>query len=158
MKNKNMIGLDNALSADLAEKLNNLLANFQLFYQNLRGVHWNIRGTHFFTLHPKFEELYTDAQLKIDEVAERILTLGQTPLHTFTDYLAQGSIKEGKHVVKADEAVQLVIDGLKALLVIEREAFALASDLGDEGTTDMLSTFISGQEKNVWMLTAWLGK
>ncbi|MBL7723999.1 MAG: DNA starvation/stationary phase protection protein [Chitinophagaceae bacterium] len=84
---RNSIGLDAGKTRELAEKLNLLLANFQLFYINSRGFHWNIKGDKFFELHAKFEELYTDTQLKIDEVAERILTLGHVPSHSYTDYL-----------------------------------------------------------------------
>src|SRR5690348_14275173 len=98
MKNKNQIGLDAAGAEKLAKKLNELLANYQLFYINTRGFHWNITGQKFFELHVKFEEMYTDALLKIDEIAERIVTLGHTPMHTYTDYLKTTSIKEQKNV------------------------------------------------------------
>ena len=79
MKNLNKIGLDTKKSKMNAEKLNELLANYSIFYQNTRGFHWNIKGDKFFELHVKFEELYNDLKVKIDEVAERILTLGYTP-------------------------------------------------------------------------------
>ena len=75
MENLNSIGLDVKKSAELAAKLNTLLANYSIFYQNTRGYHWNIKGEKFFELHLKFEELYNDLFIKIDEVAERILTL-----------------------------------------------------------------------------------
>ena len=88
MKNINAIGLDSSKARLLAEKLNELLANYSIFYQNTRGYHWNIKGEKFFELHLKFEELYNDLFLKIDEVAERILTLGYTPMHNFSDYLS----------------------------------------------------------------------
>jgi len=81
MKNVNAIGIDSGKAKQLAEKLNVLLANYSIFYQNTRGYHWNIKGEKFFELHVKFEELYNDLFLKIDEVAERILTLGHTPAH-----------------------------------------------------------------------------
>lgn len=85
MVNHNQIGLDTENSKKLTDSLNILLANYQLFYINARGFHWNITGDKFFELHAKFEELYNDLLLKVDEVAERILTLGNTPLHTFSD-------------------------------------------------------------------------
>jgi starvation-inducible DNA-binding protein len=75
--NTNRIGLNTELSNSLVTELNTLLANYQLYYQNLRGFHWNIKGDAFFTLHLKFEELYGDAVLKIDEIAERCLRLGE---------------------------------------------------------------------------------
>jgi starvation-inducible DNA-binding protein len=83
----NSLGLEFKKAEVLAAELNILLANFQVYYQNLRGLHWNIRGKRFFDLHVKFEELYNDSQLKIDLIAERVLTLGSTPLHTFEDYM-----------------------------------------------------------------------
>jgi starvation-inducible DNA-binding protein len=153
---KNKIGLDETKSKKLATKLNALLANFQLFYINSRGFHWNIKGEKFFELHAKFEELYTDSQLKIDEIAERILTLGETPSHSFTEYLAQSSIKEQRNVTGGTEAVQSVIDSFGVLLKIERELLDLSADAGDEGTNALMSDYIRQQEKLVWMYSAYL--
>lgn len=150
------IGLDSQQSEALAQELNALLANFQLYYQNLRGLHWNIKGKHFFELHVKFEELYNDAQLKIDLVAERILTLGFTPLHTFSDYLSKGKIRVGKNISAAQTAVELVVDSLQTILLLERNILPLADKLKDEGTITMLTDFITQQEKEVWMYSSWL--
>lgn len=154
----NSIGLDALKSTSLSNSLNTLLANFQLHYQNLRGFHWNIKGSNFFELHVKFEEYYTDAAVKIDEVAERILTLGDTPLHSFSDYLANSDIQEKKGIVGDEEAVTFVVNSVKRLLEIEREILEKAGDAGDEGTVDLLTGFISQQEKESWMLRAWLNK
>ena len=90
----NSLGLPVKESEELVIELNGLLSNFQMYYQNLRGLHWNIRGKRFFDLHLKFEELYNDLLLKIDEVAERILTLGHTPKHNYADYRTTSKIKE----------------------------------------------------------------
>ncbi len=155
---KNIIGLDAAKAKSLAEKLNLLLANFQLFYINTRGFHWNIKGDKFFELHLKFEELYTDTQLKIDEIAERILTLGHTPSHSFTDYLKLSKIKEKRNVTAGKEAVAAVIDSFAALLLIERELLSLSADAGDEGTNALMSDYIRQQEKLVWMYSAYQNK
>lgn len=84
---KIQIGLEPKETKTLAEKLNNLLANYQVFYRNARGFHWNITGEKFFELHAKFEELYNNLLVKVGEVAERILALGQAPLHTFSEYI-----------------------------------------------------------------------
>ena len=85
--NKNLIGLELNHSAAIAEQLNRLLASYQVLYMNSRGYHWNIRGGSFFQLHQKFEEIYTDLQNKVDELAERVVTLGHTPEHCFSGYL-----------------------------------------------------------------------
>lgn len=154
----NSIGLDTLKTQQLAKDLNKLLANFQLYYQNLRGIHWNIKGKAFFDLHAKFEELYTDANLKVDEVAERILTLGATPLHTFDDYIKAAKVPVGKNVSKDEDAVKLIIDSLTELLKIERQILDSSDDANDEGTNSMMSDFITEQEKTVWMMKAWLGE
>ena len=150
------IGLDSSQSEDLAAELNKLLANFQLYYQNARGLHWNIKGKHFFELHVKFEEIYNDAQLKIDLVAERILTLGFTPLHTFTDYLKNSSIKEGTNISDAKTAVELIVSNLQTIIILERAILKTAEKLDDEGTNTMLTDFITQQEKEIWMYSSWL--
>jgi len=154
----NSIGLDTKKTKGLADDLNQLLANFQLYYQNLRGIHWNIKGRAFFDLHVKFEELYTDANLKVDEIAERILTLGATPLHTFEDYTKAAKVPVGQNISKDEIAVQLIVDSLTGLLKIERSILETSDDANDEGTNSMMSGFITEQEKTVWMMKAWLGE
>jgi len=131
------------------------LSNFQIYYQNLRGLHWNIRGKRFFDLHLKFEELYNDSQLKIDLIAERVLTLGGTPLHTFEDYVKNKQIKVGKDISNDEVAIQLIIASLTELLKIERVILKQAAEIDDEGTNAMMSDFIKEQEKTLWMLKAW---
>ncbi len=156
MSKKNQIGLDQKAAKELASKLNALLANFQVYYMNARGFHWNITGEKFFELHLKFEEIYNDAQLKIDEIAERVLTLGYTPMHSYTEYIANSSIKEATNVTKGKEALERVLEGISVLLGLERELLLLSSDAGDEGTNSLMSDYIKLQEKSVWMFNAFL--
>lgn len=152
------IGLQESGSNELGAKLNELLANFQIHYQNLRGVHWNVRGRDFFQLHVKFEEYYTEAQTSIDEIAERILTLESVPMHTFQDYIDNSSIPVSKGLFNGEECVEMVVRGFQTLIKLEREIIELAGEAGDEGTNDLLSPYIAIQEKHIWMLNAWLGK
>lgn len=152
----NILGLPVKETEEIANDLNVLLSSFQVYYQNLRGIHWNIRGKRFFDLHVKFEELYNDAQLKIDLIAERILTIGGKPLHTFQDYVDNNKIKVGKNISVDEEAVQLVVTSISELLPLERELLTKSGDINDEGTNSMMSDFIQEQEKTVWMMKAWL--
>ncbi len=153
----NILGLPEKETRENIELLNVLLANFQVYYQNLRGLHWNIRGKRFFELHVKFEELYNQSQLRIDEIAERVLTLGGTPLHTFEDYIGKNKLQIGKNITQDDSAVELIIKSLTALLTIEREILEKSSEINDEGTNSMMSDLITEQEKDIWMMRAFLG-
>lgn len=153
----NAIGLNNAQSADLATKLNTLLSAYQVFYMNARGFHWNIKGEKFFELHLKFEELYNNIQLKVDEVAERILTLGAQPLHTYSDYLSVSPIAPVSQVADGRKAVAHILESLKTTLLLQRELLGLSADANDEGTNALMSDYVREQEKLVWMYSAFLG-
>lgn len=153
----NILGLPKKETKENIELLNTLLSNFQVYYQNLRGLHWNIRGKRFFDLHIKFEELYNQAQLRIDEIAERVLTLGGTPLHTFEDYLKNNKLAVAKNVTTDEDAVNVIIKSLADLLVIEREILEKSDKINDEGTNSMMSDLITEQEKDIWMMQAFLG-
>lgn len=154
----NRIGLDAAKAKVLGDKLNKLLSNLQLLYINTRGFHWNIKGDNFFELHLKFEEVYTDLQLKIDEVAERILTLGHVPDHSYTAYLKNARIDEVKNLSNGKEALKSVMDGLGILIELEREILQLSAEANDEGTNALMSDYIRQQEKLVWMYCSYLSK
>lgn len=158
MTQLNQIGLSSKKAKVLAKKLNELLANYQIFYLNTRGFHWNIKGKEFFELHAKFEELYNDSVLKIDEIAERILTLGHTPLHTYSDYLKLSTVKEAKNVSNGAIAVKEILNAYAVLLPLERELLNLAGDSNDEGTNSLMSDYIREQEKLIWMYSAYLEK
>jgi starvation-inducible DNA-binding protein len=158
MTKLNAIGIDTKKAAHLADKLNNLLANYSIFYQNTRGYHWNIKGEKFFELHIKFEELYNDLVLKIDEVAERILTLGYTPQHNYSEYKKAAKITESKQVSDGKKAVEDILASFSTIIILQRELLNLSADAGDEGTNALMSDYIRAQEKLVWMYSAFLNK
>ncbi len=153
---KNTIGIDKEKALKLSLRLNELLADYQLFYQNLRGLHWNIKGREFFELHLKFEEYYDNAVIKVDEIAERILTLEGEPLHTFTDYLKISEIKEEKGITNGIEGVNIIINNFSVLILKEREIISLAAEADDEGTVSLMSDYISETEKTLWMLNSYI--
>jgi starvation-inducible DNA-binding protein len=130
----NDIGLEIKESKPLVKMLNELLANYQIYYQNLRNFHWNVTGPNFFELHAKFEELYTAANTGVDEVAERILTLGARPYSSYGEYIEHSGIKEAKDVADAKKMVEIIRDNLNELLVLERKTLEAANESGDEGT------------------------
>ena len=158
MKTKNLIGLDSENAQQVVNLLNELLANYQIYYQNLRGFHWNVRGNRFFVLHAKFEELYNDAIEKVDEIAERILTLGGVPLHSYAAYTKVATLKAKENVIDGDACLRAVVEDVQVLLKQEREILSVAAEIGDDGTQDVFSSYVSSQEKLLWMLDAYLNQ
>ena len=153
----NRIGLGQEKAYQTAEKLNKLLADYQIFYMNVRGLHWNIRGPEFFMLHEKFEELYKDVSEKIDAIAERILMLGFTPRHSFSSYAEITDLREVENVTDGQKAIQSILHGLRALLIQQRDILNFTDETDDEGTNTLMSDYISEQEGLVWMYSAALG-
>jgi starvation-inducible DNA-binding protein len=154
----NAIGLDAAKSEELAGLLNDLLANYSIFYQNVRGYHWNIKGEKFFELHLKFQELYNDLLIKIDDIAERILTLGHTPRHKYTDYVEISEVPESAEVADGLKAVENILRAFQVLLTKQRALLELSGEIGDEGTNALMSDYVREQEKSVWMYSAFLNR
>lgn len=153
----NQIGLEKKDMSAVIEQLNNLLSSYHIFYINVRGYHWNVKGPHFFSLHEKFEELYTDLQVQIDEIAERVLTLGGTPLHAYSDFAQHSGIKEHKGVHEGNACVEGVVAGLQELIEEQRKVSAVAEEAEDQGTADLVDDYVQEQEKLIWMYNAFLG-
>jgi starvation-inducible DNA-binding protein len=156
MTNTNSIGLDINKSESLVTALNTLLSSYQIHYMNTRGFHWNIKGANFFELHLKFEEIYNDLLLKVDEIAERILTIEGSPLHAYSDYSANSQISEAKNISDGTAALENLLAGFKTLIATQRSLLSQAADAEDEGTAALMSDYIKEQEKLVWMLKAYL--
>lgn len=158
MKTLNYIKLNEKEVSSVVASLQQLLADFQVYYTNLRGFHWNIKGHGFFVLHSKFEELYNDAAEKVDELAERVLMLGGTPANKFSEYLKVAKIKEVDGVSNADEALNNILETYSYLIAEERKLLSLASEVNDEVTVALMSDYLKEQEKMVWMLVAYNSK
>jgi starvation-inducible DNA-binding protein len=157
--NAKEISLEEKEVRPIVDQLNDLLANYHIHYQKLRGCHWNIKGPHFFTLHIKFEELYTNAQTTIDELAERILTLGKSPYSTFSDYIKVSKIQEANTIgMKDTDMVLAILDDFSNLIELEREIMTTTAEAGDDGTNDLINKFMQFKEKNTWMLRSFAGK
>ncbi|MCG2431305.1 Dps family protein [Aequorivita xiaoshiensis] len=152
------LNLDKKKTATIAKELNVLLADYHLYYQKLRNFHWNIVGSNFFELHVKFEEMYDDAKLKVDEIAERILTLRYQPTSNLSDYIKMSNLEESSENTKDVEMIKILLDDHGKLLKQMRKVVDKASSADDEGTIDMVGGFIGHIEKISWMLDAWLMK
>lgn len=140
----------------VVSELSQLLADFQVYYTNIRGFHWNIKGKDFYVMHAQFENIYNNVAEKIDEIAERILMLDGVPAHKFSEYLTKSKIRETGYISGSDEAIQHVMESTGYFLEQERKILKFASEAGDEATVAMMSDYIKEQEKQLWMLTAYL--
>ena len=158
MKTLDFLHVNESKAAAVVTGLNQLLADFQVYYTNLRGFHWEIKGHGFFVLHSKFEELYDDAAEKVDELAERILMLGGTPENRFSEYLKKAHIQEISGVACGSDAVDNILETYRHLIREERKIIDVANDANDVVTADLLTGYLKEQEKLVWMLVAWNSK
>ena len=154
MKTLDYLNLNEAKVLNIVAGLQQLLADFQVHYTNLRGFHWEIKGRGFFVLHEKFESMYDDAAAKIDEIAERILTLGGTPENKFSEYLKVARVPEVSGVSRSSEAVENVLATYKHFIAEERKLIDLANEANDAVTADLLTGYLKEQEKMIWMLVA----
>lgn len=146
------------MSKELIKELNQLLCDFHVYYQNARGAHWNIKGPRFFELHEKFEELYTEALANIDDIAERILTIGGRPDHTLETYLNKSAIQSVEDESKDESLVNMIINNLQTLVKQENKVKEIAVKSDDAETEDMMIALVNSQEKIQWMFNSWLGK
>lgn len=149
------LGLDEKKTSNTVQELNVLLADYHLYYQKLRNYHWNVIGKNFFDLHEKFEELYDDAKVKIDEIAERILTLRFQPTSNLSEYLEKSNVKESKSDLSDSEMIKNLLTDHGTLLKQMRKVVEVAEKGGDEGTIDLIGGYIRELEKTSWMLDAW---
>lgn len=155
MKTLDYLHLDASAANNVVVALQQLLADYQVFYTNLRGFHWNIKGHGFFVLHSKFEDLYNNAAEKVDELAERILMLGGTPVNKFSEYLKVAKVEEVSGVCCGDAALENILNTYSQFIAEERKLLSLASQAGDEATVALMSDYLKEQEKLVWMLVAY---
>lgn len=136
------------------EQLNRQIANWSVLYIKLHNYHWYVKGSQFFTLHAKFQELYEEAALHVDEIAERLLAVKGQPLAKMVDYLENSSIREANGVETATEMVDTLIEDFTIVIQELKEGMEIAQGEGDETTADMLLAIHTSLEKHVWMLSA----
>ena len=149
------LGLDEKKTSNTVQELNVLLADYHLYYQKLRNYHWNVIGKNFFDLHEKFEELYNDAKIKADEIAERILTLHHEPTSNLSEYLEKSNLKESKSDISDSQMIKNLLEDHGTILKQMRKVIEVAEKGGDEGTIDLIGAYIRELEKTSWMLGAW---
>ena len=138
---------------EIIKNLNILLSDLNVFYRKLQNYHWNIQGKDFFTVHAKLEEYYNEINMKIDEIAEHILSLEGQPLGTLKDYLNITQIKEAENE-KVDSTIifnELVKD-YSTLLKESKNIKSLADENSESKTSALMDDIIEDYTKKLWML------
>lgn len=146
------------MSKELLTELNKQVSTWSVMYAKLHNYHWYVKGKEFFTLHAKFEELYTEATLHMDEIAERVLTLGGEPTATLKEHLSESVVKEATGKEKAEEMVKTTVDDFDKIMKSLNKGMELAAESGDDRTEDLLNAVYQSIEKHQWMLNAFLGE
>lgn len=145
------------MSNTLQDKLNQYLANQQVSYIKLHNLHWYVTGHSFFTLHAKLEELYDQTAEVIDEVAERLLALGGTPVASLKNALSLTSVKELEDVpISSDESVNALISDVEYWIRDTAEIVKLAETEDDIVTADQFTGYLAEYQKLLWMLRAYI--
>ncbi|QAY68605.1 DNA starvation/stationary phase protection protein [Paenibacillus protaetiae] len=141
------------------EALNLQVANWSVLYTKLHHYHWYVKGHHFYTLHEKFEQLYTAAAKYMDDTAERLLAIHGKPVSTMKEQLAMATIQEasGGGSESAEQMVKELADDLSAIALQLADGIEAASEAHDDPTADLFTSIRSDIEKHNWMLHAYLG-
>ena len=138
--------------------LNLQISNWNILYVKLHNYHWYVKGPQFFTLHEKFQLLYEEAALHVDELAERLLAIGGKPLATMGDYLKTASIREASEGQSALDMVRTITADFTQLTTELKEGIEVAETADDQTTADILLAILVGLQKHIWMLNAFAGE
>ena len=142
----------------LTDVVNLQVANWSVLFIKLHNYHWFVTGPEFFTLHEKFEQFYNEAAGHIDNLAERLLSIGGKPVGTMKEILEISTIQEASGNESAQEMVKNLSSDFDMLIEQLKEGMDVADQAGDETTGDMLLAIHASVEKHNWMLKAFLGK
>lgn len=145
------------MNQQVIEVLNKQVADWGVLYVKLHNFHWYVKGSDFFTLHAKFEELYTEAATHFDDLAERILAIKGHPVATMKEYLELSTIAEGTYEEDSRAMVAAIVTDFEKMLDDLTKGMMIAQEAGDEMTSDLLLGIHTELEKHVWMLKAFLG-
>lgn len=144
-------------SEAIATGLSRVLSDSYLVYLKTQNYHWNVRGPLFHTLHAMFEEQYTELAQAIDEVAERIRSVGMPAPGSFADFVKLASVREETGSPTAEEMIANLIADQAKVVQTCKNVFPLVQESGDEPTADLLIRRMQVHEKTAWMLRSLIG-
>ncbi|HTE27776.1 Dps family protein [Flavitalea sp.] len=153
---KTEIGIKPANAALVAQSLNSLLADEHVLYIKTRRAHWNVEGPDFLTIHRFFEEQYKELEQLIDDIAERIRTIGHYAEATLAGFLAETHLTEETRTNNdsAGFMKSLLSDHESIIIHLRENIDRSAEEWKDLGTSDFITSLMETHEKMAWMLRA----
>jgi starvation-inducible DNA-binding protein len=149
-------GINTEDRAKIVESLSTVLADAYMLYLKTHNFHWNVTGPMFSSLHVMFEEQYTEQWTALDDIAERIRSLGHFAPATYKRYAELSNITEEPEVLSAKEMIRQLVEGNEIITRTLRAGVKVADEIDDFPTADMLTTRMEVHEKNAWMLRSFL--
>lgn len=151
------IGIPEDQRAAIADGLTNLLADNATLYFTTHAFHWNVTGPMFQTLHLMFEQQYNEMWMAMDQIAERIRSLGSFAPVSWGEFADRATVSEAASVPKAEAMIRQLVEGHEALIRTARGLMPLVEEARDEVTADLLTQRMQVHEKTAWMLRSLLG-
>lgn len=155
---KPSIGISEEHLAEISQVLSHILADEFVLYTKTRNAHWNIEGPNFHAMHIMFESQYTELADIIDNVAERMRTLGHYAPATLKQILQLTHLTEQTREKNDSTGFirELLSDHESITINIRTQINRLAEQLKDVGTSDYLTGLTEYHEKTAWMLRSHL--
>lgn len=155
---KTEIGISNKHLTRVAEVLNQVLADQTVLYIKTRNAHWNVEGPDFHAMHLFFESQYTELEKIIDEVAERVRTLGHYAVATMKEYLEITHLpEETRENYDSTGFIRELVEDHESVIMYMREHIEqIENEWEDAGTADFITGIMEKHSKMAWMLRAHL--
>jgi len=150
------IGIAEGDREKLAGELGKLLADSYTLYLKTHNYHWNVTGPMFQTLHLMFEQHYTELALAVDQIAERIRSIGHQAPGSYAAFAKLSSIEDAEGVPKATKMIKELVKGHETVVRTARKTLSVANEAGDDATADLATQRLQVHEKTSWMLRALL--
>ena len=143
-------------SDEIAAFFETLLASTYALYLRTQNYHWNVIGTQFLTFHQMFQDQYEELAEAVDEIAERIRTLGFFPEGSFESFAKRSIFKEEKKPLNAMQMIESLLEGHEALSRLLREHLSFVEKQEDGASADFINKRLALHEKTAWMLRSTL--
>lgn len=151
------IGIQEDARRQIGEGLSRLLADTYTLYLKTHNFHWNVTGPMFNTLHLMFETQYNELALAVDQIAERIRSLGFPAPGSYKQFATLTRIEEEEDVPKAEDMIAILVRDQEAVVRTARSIMPIVDEANDEVSADLLTQRMEVHEKTAWMLRSMLG-